>query len=237
MRRVTSGDRTIRLWDLRQPNAPLLVLQGDQGSVNSVALSGDGTRLASGSEEGTIRLWDLRQLKAAPLVLETHQGAVNSLAFSGDGTRLASGGRDGTIRLWDLRQTNVEPLLLHGDSSLGPSVAFSGDGARLASGGGWGGTIRVWDLRHPNAAPLVRLGAQNVHKTVKFCVHKNSDLGGMRSLANPRSKRFSRFHGLLEGRHPLGLRQWGRHPPRVGPAAVPLVLNGDWDSVNRGFVG
>lgn len=56
-----SGDTTIILWDVRDPQAPsqLSTLQGHSNTVESVALSPDGKTLASGSDDSTIILWDM----------------------------------------------------------------------------------------------------------------------------------------------------------------------------------
>ena len=54
-----SQDGTIGVWNLRQPDAAPLVLQGHGDSVNSVVFSGDGTRLACCSDDANIRLWGL----------------------------------------------------------------------------------------------------------------------------------------------------------------------------------
>ena len=58
--------------------------------VRSVSWSPDGTRLATGSEDGTAKVWDAaggREL----LTLKGHTGQVHSVSWSPDGTRLATG--------------------------------------------------------------------------------------------------------------------------------------------------
>jgi len=59
-------------------------IEGHQGSVNQVAFSPDGTRLATSSDDGTARVWSLDGTQQA--VLKGHQGRVNQVVFSPDGT-------------------------------------------------------------------------------------------------------------------------------------------------------
>jgi WD40 repeat protein len=96
-----SGDRTVRLWNLRQPGAEPTILRGHQGNVTSVAFSPDGTTVASGSSDDTIRFWNLADPAAEPTILSGHEDTVRSVAFSPDGTTVASGSIDQTIRLWN----------------------------------------------------------------------------------------------------------------------------------------
>ena len=83
--------------------APPALLDGQREGVWSLAISADGTHLASGSVDGGVLLWDLPHRKALAR-LDGHQGRiVTALAFSADGRQLAAAG--GTpVLLW-----RVEP--------------------------------------------------------------------------------------------------------------------------------
>ncbi|WP_068820314.1 toll/interleukin-1 receptor domain-containing protein [Phormidesmis priestleyi] len=114
-------------------------LPGNQRSVNSVAFSSDGSRLATGGEDGSIKLWD-KDGKAIT-TLPTNQRSVNSVAFSSDGSRLATGGSDGSTKLWDKDGKAITTLPTNQGSVY--SMAFSPDGSRLATGG-FDGSIKLW---------------------------------------------------------------------------------------------
>jgi WD40 repeat protein len=86
-----------------------------QGSVNSVAISHDGTRIISGSSDNSIRIWDA-QTGGALHELKGHSSSVNSVAISHDGTRIISGSDDNSIRIWDA-QTGGALHELKGHSS------------------------------------------------------------------------------------------------------------------------
>src|SRR5437870_4953820 len=114
-RTLASGndDKTVRLWDLRQPGISPTVLQGG-GPLGSVAFSPDGRTLASGgiSDDQAVRMWDLGHLEASPTAFHVSRVAVSSVAFSPDGRTLASG--SDAVRLWDLGHPGTSPTVLGG---------------------------------------------------------------------------------------------------------------------------
>ncbi len=75
-------------------------MTGHTDWVWSVAYQPDGSRLATGGDDGVVRIWDCatgEQLHT----LTGHTGVVRSVAYQPDGTRLATGGDDGVVRIWD----------------------------------------------------------------------------------------------------------------------------------------
>ena len=148
------------MWDAAT-GQETLTLKGHAGEVLSVALSPDGTRIASGSGsgDGTLKVWDAPTGNEI-MTLNGHAGPVISVAFSPDSKRIASGSWDKT-KVWDAA-TGQETLTLKGHAGMvssatyGPegrmviesmisSVAFCPDGKRIASGSG-DNTLKVWDV-------------------------------------------------------------------------------------------
>ncbi len=76
----------------------LATLRGHTAGLLGVAVSPDGTLVATGSLDGTAKLWDLATGREM-LTLFGHDGPVNTVAFSPDGRFLATVSGDGTVAL------------------------------------------------------------------------------------------------------------------------------------------
>lgn len=121
------------------------VMRGHREMVHGLALSRDGSRLASASFDGTVRLWDTRSGQEALPPLTGHNGRALYAAFSPDGHILATGGTDNLLLLWDTRtgrRLDYRPFI---HNNWVRCAAFSPDGTRLAVGDS-DGKIYLWDL-------------------------------------------------------------------------------------------
>lgn len=119
------------------------ILMGHSCYVLSLAISPDGSTLASSSCDGTIQLWNL-QTGENLHTLGDNSPWVKSVAISPDSQTLVSGGHDGTIKRWDLH-TDVQKSILTEDSSSVMCLAITPNGQTLISGS-HDGTIKLWDL-------------------------------------------------------------------------------------------
>jgi hypothetical protein len=117
-----------------------------------VAVTPDGARIVTGSEDKTARVWDART-GAELLPLTGHTRAVWAVAVTPDGARIVTGSEDNTARVWDAR-TGAELLQLKGHTGAVYAVAVTPDGARIVTGSK-DNTARVWDAR--TGAELLQL--------------------------------------------------------------------------------
>ena len=112
------------------------------GGRHALAISPDGTALASTDAHRVISLWNLADAGLRTTWIG-HDAKIEELAFSPNGKWLASAGQDGTIRLWEAATGKpVRTLHVYGADLWG--LAFSPDGSLLASSSA-DGAVQLWD--------------------------------------------------------------------------------------------
>lgn len=136
-------------WILRAPTVnntwgtELMVIEGHEHMVLTVAISPDGKTIASGSFDGTARLWEAATgLEVAKMKMSNY--IVWSVAFSLDGQTIALGLTEG-LRLYDMRTGIISTL--EGHTGLVEHVAFSPlPGSNLLASLSTDETLRLWDI-------------------------------------------------------------------------------------------
>ncbi|MEV4141961.1 WD40 repeat domain-containing protein [Dactylosporangium sp. NPDC049742] len=165
---AASRDRTVALWDVRDPRhpaplgPPLTSPAGHPDFSGTATIGPDGDLLAVGTRTGEVQLWSLRT-PATPRLLSTLSGAtdlVETIAFQPAGTLLATGGDDARVRVWDLTDP-ARPRLrstLGSGNALVFSLAFQ-PGRPILAVASSDNTTRLWDLTDPDhPAALQELG-------------------------------------------------------------------------------
>ena len=100
---------------------PLMTLVGHQGYIWSIAISPDGTRIASGATDMTIRVWDAVSGRLLDDWVATEDNvAPLRVAFSPDGTQVLSAGYDGAVRLWETASGRLLAILPGTAGPVGP---------------------------------------------------------------------------------------------------------------------
>ncbi|MEZ5381212.1 MAG: TIR domain-containing protein [Microthrixaceae bacterium] len=229
-RAVVAGlsDGTIVTWD-GSGDGGLQVVDAHQGAVTQLAISPDGTTVASGAvpldsasgADSTVRLWTMGEGGAlTPSDELAVPPAAFGLEFIGDGAQLAVGGQ-GAFALADLETGEVRRAELEFEATR--ALAASPDGSTLAVALG-DGSVRIFGvdslrergtpLRHP-----ARVTGAAFDPTGKVLITVAAD-GGIRWWD-------------VEGRRPLA-PAFMAHPAggsaslsSAGDLAVTTVLTGD----------
>lgn len=131
------------VWDLSS-RSRRSTLRGHSGSIASIAVHPEGSRLASVGFDREIKIWDLLSGDEA-LGFGGHTNTITSVAFSPDGSRLITAGFDRSLRLWEthdkVSKETVSTRTLVGHSHEVWSVAFHPDGRIFSASEGRVGMV------------------------------------------------------------------------------------------------
>ncbi|WP_051944971.1 WD40 repeat domain-containing serine/threonine protein kinase [Verrucomicrobium sp. BvORR106] len=168
-RRLAGSDgSSLKVWDAR--SGKLILSSNDlEGSVAQIAMSPDGTRMAtvSGKTSGTLDVWDV-DLGSRMRPPTRPGGKLLDCTFSPEGRRLAVASHDAYARVFDVASgLPLTESMRHSGAVM--EVHFSGDGRRVATSAVGDGNARIWDgytglpawpwICHPSSSPYARISA------------------------------------------------------------------------------
>lgn len=151
-------DKSLVFWDLASGKdfGPRITVRDATDVITAMALSPDGTIVATAGFDNRIRFFDVATGAERPgPTFKAHGGFVNDLAFSPDGTRLAVTAYDSSVRLWDVPRRRAVGIGLIAEEGTVGALDFSPDGKILATGL-TNGEVQLWDLLtyRPLGAPM-----------------------------------------------------------------------------------
>ncbi|TKA63544.1 hypothetical protein B0A55_11355 [Friedmanniomyces simplex] len=169
----SSGDYTVKLWDLEDGKSKLTLKHSD--IVQSLSWSANGSMLVTTSRDKKLRFWDVRQEKPAHEV-QGHMGAKSSrCVWMGDHDRVVTTGfskmSERQLGLWDMRDP-TKPV--GGDfTPMSPSSAVSmpfwDDGTQMLYIAGKGdGNIVYFEYEHDKFEPLSEYKSADPQRGLAF---------------------------------------------------------------------
>jgi WD40 repeat protein len=141
-RLLLGAGRTVRVWDITDPEQPEVVGKMGASLRAGLAVSPAGF-LATGHTDGAAQVWNLKTLEKDEAPLRGHAAEVTAVAFSPDGRLLATASR--AVQMWDMNTRSMFGEPLTDTYGLIQQVAFSPDGRLLTA------VVRP-DPRNPPAA-------------------------------------------------------------------------------------
>jgi WD40 repeat protein len=120
-------------------------LTGHTAIVLAVAVTPDGTRAVSASQDGILKLWNIATGFEESSLTIGPAGHIRAIAIYDEGQRVLVGGSDCLLKIWNL-EMGVQECALEGHSAPISSIALAGARDRALTGSE-DGTVAVWDLR------------------------------------------------------------------------------------------
>jgi WD40 repeat protein len=137
---------------LTEPGGPLLfTFTGHDGAVRALALSPDGRRAVSGSDDLTVRVWDLDRGTQVNC-FRGHTDWIRAVAVSSDSRWAISAADDQSVRVWDLDSGSLSRVI-EGLGDYPKALSVTPDGRYLLVAG----DARSIQLRMTESAKTVHV--------------------------------------------------------------------------------
>ena len=156
---VVATGGTVSVWTLDGEKVDSVVTAG--GRIWGVAVSPDGTQVATASADAAVSLRPLDDLETVEHRLG-HSGVATDVAYSGDGQTVVTTTQSGEVRLWDARSGELlgEPFAAQadrigeiGESPTTRTAPTSGSPGRTAGSGRPTSSTPRWPARSPRVSP------------------------------------------------------------------------------------
>lgn len=132
--------------------------RGHTDTINMLAWSPDGTRIATASNDGTVQVWNFPLTNGSAYTYKKHMQAVWQIAWSPDSTCIASISGDRRVNVWNIQTGRT--LFQQG---AGVAAAWSPLNNHLALTSS--GTVQIW-----NAFAGYRISAYQGHTQGAYAV-------------------------------------------------------------------
>ena len=174
---TVSNDRSVRIWDLPKKREvrlgseedlfgkviePVLPLEDHSEWIHTVAITSDGMRVITASEDTTLKIWDISpsgqvSMGRKPESLPSHAKGAATLSISVDGRYGLSGGGEGDVQYWHFERGKsalIEKCTpkdrIHQTSGV-TELRFFPDGIHFAAAYS-DRVIRIWNLDYRTKA-------------------------------------------------------------------------------------
>eukprot|EP01128_Nolandella_sp_AFSM9_P008017 TRINITY_DN45_c0_g1_i1.p1 TRINITY_DN45_c0_g1~~TRINITY_DN45_c0_g1_i1.p1 ORF type:complete len:387 (+),score=91.33 TRINITY_DN45_c0_g1_i1:206-1366(+) len=126
--------------------APIMLLEGHGAAVNSVAFSGNGDYLVSGSADKTVLLWDMKKECENVSAYRGHNNQVLEVKWSPDSTLLYTASADKTAGVWNVdKSRRIKKITEH--SGVVNGVAAGTKSSNVFATVSDDGFCKLFDLR------------------------------------------------------------------------------------------
>ncbi|TFK48507.1 microtubule binding protein [Heliocybe sulcata] len=155
---TASGEHTVKLWDLANPESAKSVLTGHGDSIQSMAFNPAGTVLVTTSRDRKLRMFDARAGNEAVRVTDGHGGIKGArVVWMGENNNIATTGfsrmSDRQLSVWETGGLgNIKTITI--DQSSGIMMPFWSDNNILFLAGKGDGNIRYYEWESEQLFPL-----------------------------------------------------------------------------------
>ena len=168
----TTGEHTVKLWDLERSDDPRTTLSGHGDTIQSMDWNWAGTLLVTTSRDRKMRLFDPRAGNEAVRVSEGHAGIKPARAvWMGQTDRIATTGfsrqSDRELAIWDAGSLeNLRKITI--DQSAGVLMPFWSDNNILFVAGKGDGNIRYYEYENDGFIALSEYKSTDPQRGVCF---------------------------------------------------------------------